>query len=57
MDKNDGKHWSEIDIEDLKAFIEEGASIEEAADCLCRSGTVEEVRRKARELGSRHGKA
>lgn len=57
MDKNDGKHWSEIDIEDLKAFIEEGASIEEAADCLCRSDTVEEVRRKARELGSRDGRA
>jgi hypothetical protein len=48
-DINDGKRWSEMDVEDLKAFIEEGATIEEAAEFLCRSGTVAEVRGKGKE--------
>jgi hypothetical protein len=50
-DRNDGKPWSEMDLNDLKAVIADGATIEEAAEFLCRSGTVREVRRKARELG------
>ena len=34
-----------------KAALEHGDTIEEAAQHLCRSGTLPEVRRKARELG------
>jgi hypothetical protein len=51
VDINDGKDWSAMDLDDLKAVIEDGGTVEEAAEFLCRSGTVEEVRRKARELG------
>ena len=51
MDIYDGADWTEMDIEDLKASIEGGASIEDAAEFLCRSGTVDDVARKARELG------
>ena len=51
IDINDGKSWNEIDLEVLRAALRYGATIEEAADCLCRSGTVEDVRRKADELG------
>ena len=39
-----------MDIEDLKLSIEHGRSIEEAAEFLCRSGSIEDVRRKAEEL-------
>jgi hypothetical protein len=35
----------------LKAAIESGSSIEEAAEFLCRSGNIDAVERKARELG------
>jgi hypothetical protein len=47
----DGAPWTEIHIGDLKALIEDGSPIEEAAQFLCRSGTVDEVRRKCEELG------
>lgn len=50
-DLNDGKPWSEMDIRDLAGEIASGRSIEEAAAHLCRSGTVDEVRSKAVELG------
>jgi hypothetical protein len=36
MDIYDGAPWTEMDIDDLKAAIESGASIEEAA-FLCRA--------------------
>jgi hypothetical protein len=48
---NDGKSWSEMDLFDLRKSLAYGRSIEEVAGFLCRSGTVEEVRRKAEELG------
>jgi hypothetical protein len=51
MDIYDDADWSEMDIEDLKASIEGGASIEDAAEFLCRSGSIDDVARKARELG------
>jgi hypothetical protein len=51
MDLNDGKEWSDWDVEDLRAALEFGDMIEEAAVFLCRSGTVQEVRAKAREPG------
>jgi hypothetical protein len=47
----DEADWTEMDIEDLRAAIECGASIKEAADLLCRSDSVEEVARKCEELG------
>jgi len=40
-----------MDLEDLKAALKSGSTIEEAAHTLCRSGTVDDVRRKAEELG------
>jgi hypothetical protein len=51
MDIYDGAPWTEMDIEDLKAEIADGRSIEEAAAFLCRADGVEEVRQKGRELG------
>ena len=35
------RQWSEMDIDDLKAAIEHGSSIEEAAQFLCRADSVE----------------
>ena len=40
-----------MDVEDLISSLKSGDTIEEAAHHLCRSGTVEDVRRKADELG------
>ena len=51
MDIYDGADWTEMDIEDLKAAIEGGATIQQAADLLCRADGVEEVARKCDELG------
>ena len=47
----DSTDWTEMDIDDLKAEIEAGHSIEEAAEFLCRADSIEEVERKAREAG------
>ncbi len=51
---NDGKHWSENDVRNLMASLRCGDTIEEAAERLCRSGTIDEVRRKAEELGLKY---
>jgi hypothetical protein len=51
MDIYDGAEWTEMDIDDLKAAIPAGDSVEEAAQFLCRADSVEDVRRKCRELG------
>jgi len=51
IDLYDGAPWTNGDINDLKAAIEHGRSIDEIAEFLCRSGTAGEVRRKAAELG------
>jgi hypothetical protein len=40
-------------IDDLKAAIESGRSIEEAAEFLCRADSVDDVARKCEELGLR----
>ena len=50
-DRNDGKEWSASDIEDLALALKDGGSIEGAAFFLCRAGTVDDVRQKAKELG------
>jgi hypothetical protein len=41
----DGADWTEMDIEDLRASIEFGRSIEEAASFLCRADSVDDVAR------------
>jgi hypothetical protein len=51
MDIYDEAEWTDMDIEDLKAEIEHGRSIEEAAQFLCRADSVDDVVRKAKELG------
>jgi hypothetical protein len=48
MDIYDGAEWTEMDIEDLRAAIEHGRSIEEAAEFLCRADSVDDVVRSAR---------
>jgi hypothetical protein len=47
----DGAEWTEVDIADLKAAIEQGSSVQDVAEFLCRSGTIDAVECKARELG------
>jgi hypothetical protein len=54
MDAYDGEPWTEMDIRDLTVALEHGSTIEDAATHLCRSGTVDEVRRKAEELGLKY---
>jgi hypothetical protein len=51
IDRNDGKEWSEADLFDLRNSLEHGETIQEAAAHLGRSGTVDQVARKAEELG------
>jgi hypothetical protein len=51
MELYDGADWTEMDIDDLKATIETGSSIEEAAQFLCRADSVDDVARKCEELG------
>jgi hypothetical protein len=51
FDIYDGDPWTEMDVRDLTAAIKSGDTIQEAASHLCRSGTVDDVRRKAEELG------
>ena len=51
MDICDGTDWTEMDIEDLKAVIEHGSTIEEAAEFLCRAGSIDDVARRCEELG------
>jgi len=51
MDIYDGEDWTEMDIEDLRAAIEGGASIEQAADLLCRAdGGLRKLPANARSL-------
>ena len=51
IDIYDGEPWTEMDVRDLRAALKPGNTIEDAAQHLCRSGTADEVRRKADELG------
>ena len=46
-----GEPWTEMDIEDLTTAVKHGSTIEDVAIHLCRSGTADEVRHKAEELG------
>ena len=51
QDWSDGQEWSAADIEDLSLALKDGGTVEAAAYFLCRDGSIEEVRQKARELG------
>ena len=51
LDIYDGAEWTEADLEDLNAALACGSSIQKVATQLCRSGTVDDVRAKAEELG------
>jgi len=50
-DQNDGKAWSAADVEDLALVLKDGGTVEGAAFFLCRGGTIEDVRQKAKEFG------
>jgi len=50
-DANDGKPWTTDELDDLRLEFENGGTVESAARFLCRQGTVEDVRQKAKELG------
>jgi hypothetical protein len=50
-DLNDGKAWSQMDLDDLKSAVIYGRTLEQTAEFLCRSGTPEDVAAKAKELG------
>jgi hypothetical protein len=52
-DIKDRKEWSAADIEDLILALKDGGTVEGAAFFLCRTGTIDEVRQKAEELGLR----
>ena len=54
-DTNDGKPWSQDDLDDLALALKDGGTIEGAATFLCRWGTRDEVRKKAEELGLLRG--
>jgi hypothetical protein len=49
--KNDGKPWSESDLQDLKVSIEAGLTVAETATALSREGSIEDVIKTAREHG------
>jgi hypothetical protein len=48
MDANSGESWSDMDIQDLRASLDFGNTIADAASMLCRD--EDEVRQKAKEL-------
>jgi len=50
-DTNDGKEWSQMDLEDLRNSLARGGSIEDVAIFLCRGGAQDRVRKKAEEMG------
>jgi hypothetical protein len=50
VDIYDGAQSTEIDIDDPKAAIAAGSSVEEAARFLCRADSFEDVGAKCREM-------
>jgi hypothetical protein len=51
LDIYDKEPWSDMAIEDLKQAVANGATLEETAMFLCRSGEPFAVAKKAKELG------
>jgi hypothetical protein len=54
IDRHDGDPWSEMDLDDMRAYLGRGKSIEWIARFLSRSGTIDDVKRKADELGLKY---
>lgn len=52
MTLNTGPPWSDLALSDLRASLEQGDTVEQAATFLCRD--VDEVRAKAEELGTQY---
>ena len=50
-DVYDDMTWTSDAVSDLVLVMRNGGTVEDAAAFLCRSGNVEEVRRKAQALG------
>ena len=50
-DANDGKPWTQQDLEDLRASINSGLTVSQTAAALSREGSIEDVL----ETGKRHG--
>jgi len=53
-DANDGKAWTETEVRQLMACLKWGDTIEDIAKHLSRSGTINDVRRKAEQLGLKY---
>jgi hypothetical protein len=49
--KNDGKPWTESDLQDLKVSIEAGLTVAETATALSREGSIEDVLKTAKAHG------
>jgi hypothetical protein len=47
----DGAPWTEEDIEEIKNAVAHGSTVEDIAELICRSGSIDGVERKAKELG------
>jgi hypothetical protein len=54
IDRHDGDPWSGMDLADLRDYVSDGKSIEWLARHLCRSGTLDDVKAKADELGLKY---
>jgi hypothetical protein len=50
-DANDGKPWTQQDLEDLRASIDSGLTVSQTAAALSREGSIEDVL----ETAKRHG--
>lgn len=50
-DLNDGKLWSDMDVNDLRSAATYGRTLEETAEFLCRSSSLDDVAAKAKDIG------
>ena len=42
---------TEEDVEEIRNAVAHGSTIEDIAELICRSGSIDDVERKAKELG------
>lgn len=47
----DGAPWTEEDVAEIRNAIAHGGTIGEIAELICRAGSIDDVERKANELG------
>ena len=50
-DANDGKPWTQQDLEDLRACIDSGLTVSQTAAALSREGSIEDVLETADKNG------